>query len=180
MTHSTQAARLFVITASEADVAVVFRRGPADWFHLLRWDLSTDKLESGAWFRGSMYPDRCDLSPDGTLLLYFVLQGSKSQTSYTHAWSAVSRVPWMAALGLWPQGTTYGGGGRFVSNRHIVLRTGNVSAHKDHPGIGLKVDPGNPPPQTSSGEVEGCGMVRPRSPRSSDFHERWEIISQED
>src|SRR5580693_9075778 len=97
-------ARLFVITASEADVAVIFRRGPSDWFHLLKWDMSTDVLEPGAWFKGTMYPDRSDLSPDGTLLLYFALQGSRLQTSYTHAWTAVSRTPWIEALGLWPQG----------------------------------------------------------------------------
>jgi hypothetical protein len=149
-------ARIFVITASESDVAVIFRRGPSDWFHLLKWDMSTDVFEAGAWFKGTMYPERSDLSPDGTLLLYFALQGSRLQTSYTHAWTAVSRAPWIEALGLWPQGMTYGGGGRFVSNRHVVLRANNASPHEGHPGIGLEVELGNPPAHASSGEIDGA------------------------
>jgi hypothetical protein len=118
--------------------------------------MAKDTFEPGAWFRGSMYPEKCDLSPDGSLLLYFVLQGNKSQTSYSHAWTAVSRAPWMTALGLWPQGTTYGGGGRFVANRHIVIRAGDAAPHADHPGKGLRVDLGNPETHASSNEVEGA------------------------
>jgi hypothetical protein len=48
-------------------------------------------------------------SPDGELLLYFALQGSRWQTSYRGSWTAVSRVPWLHALALWPQGDTWGG-----------------------------------------------------------------------
>ena len=148
--------RIFVITARDADAAVIFRRGPSDWFHILKWDMANDTFEAGAWFKGSMYPEKCDLSPDGTLLLYFVLQGSKLQTSYTHAWTAVSLVPWMEALGLWPQGTTYGGGGRFLSNRRVVIRSNNAVPHEDHPGKGLTVGLEAAEQHTSSHEVEGA------------------------
>jgi hypothetical protein len=149
--------RIFVITARDADVAVIFRRGPSDWFHLLKWDMANDTFQSGAWFKGSMYPEKCDLSPDGTLLLYFVLQGSKFNSSYTHAWTAVSRVPWMEALGLWPQGTTYGGGGRFRSNRHFAIRSNDTIPHENHCGKGLTVELGWSAEQhTSSDEVEGA------------------------
>jgi hypothetical protein len=148
--------RIFVITARDADAAIVFRRGPSDWFHLLKWDMSNDTFQSGAWFKGSMYPEKCDLSPDGSLLLCFVLQGSQFDTSYTHAWTAVSRAPWMYALGLWPQGMTYGGGGRFLSNRHIIIRHDNVFAHEGHPGKGLKVGVGTPELHSSSHEVDGA------------------------
>jgi hypothetical protein len=156
MSRSPPPPRVFIITALEAETAIVFRRGPSNWFHLLKWDMSKDRFESGAWFRGSMYPEKCDLSPDGELLLYFVLQGNKSRTSYSHAWTAVSRVPWLTALGLWPQGTTYGGGGRFVGNRNIVIRAGNAAPHPDHPGKGLSVELGNPPVHTSTDEVQGA------------------------
>jgi hypothetical protein len=145
--------RVFVIPAAEAEAAIVFRRGPSNWFHLLKWDMSKDKFESGAWFRGSMYPEKCDISPDGSLLLYFVLKGNKLQTSYSHAWTAVSRAPWLTALGLWPQGTTYGGGGRFVGNRDIVIRAGDTTPHADHPGKGLRVALGNPALHRSTDEV---------------------------
>jgi hypothetical protein len=59
-------------------------------------------------------------------------------------------------LGLWPQGTTYGGGGRFVDDRHIVLRAMSGPAHPDHPGTRLHVDFGNAPLHASTNEVEGC------------------------
>jgi len=146
--------RIFVITARDVDAAIIFRRGPSDWFHILKWDMTSDTLQPGAWFKGSLYPEKCDLSPDGELLLYFVLQGSKFQTSYSGAWTAVSRAPWMHALGLWPQGATYGGGGRFVSNRHVVIRSGNVIPHEDHPATGLRVEAGNPALNLSTSEVE--------------------------
>ena len=148
--------RIFIISARDVDAAIIFRRGPSDWFHLLKWDMTRDTLEPGAWFKGSLYPEKCDLSPDGELLLYFVLQGSKLRTSYSHAWTAVSRAPWMHALGLWPQGTTYGGGGRFLSNRQLVIRSGNVIPHDDHPAKGLRVGAGNPAPNMSTGEVDGA------------------------
>jgi len=148
--------RIFIIPATEADVAVVIRRGPSDWFHLLKWNMADDTFESGAWFRGSMYPESCDISADGVFFLHFVLQGNKFSTSYSGAWTAVSIVPWLTALGLWPQGTTYGGGGRFVGNRHIIIRSGNTSPHDGHPGNGFRVESGNPPTHSSTNEVAGA------------------------
>jgi hypothetical protein len=156
MSSETPSPRIFVIPATRCHTAVVFRRGPSDWYHLLRWDTAHDTFESGAWFRGRIYPNKCDLSPDGTLLLYFVHKGSLVGTSYSYAWSAVSRSPWLTALGLWPQGTTYGGGGRFVDDRSIVLRAAPASAHPDHPGRGLHVEFGNAPEHTSTSEIEDC------------------------
>ena len=108
------APRLFVIFAKEAHEAVIFARGPSSWFHVIRWDTKNDRFYPGAWIKGRIYPERCDLSPDGELLLYFIHQGRKLGTSYTDAWTAISRSPWVDVIGLWPQGTTYGGGGRFI------------------------------------------------------------------
>jgi hypothetical protein len=146
---------LFVITAAAADVAVVFRRGPTDWFLLLEWDLASDQVTPGAWFRGRLYPEKCDLSPDGKLLLYFAHQGNKSGSKYTHAWTAVSRSPWLTALTLWPAGTTYGGGGRFVGRRSLVLRQcREPKTHPKHPANGLITECGNPPLKRSEDLVE--------------------------
>ena len=156
MSRQSPPPRIFIIPAADADAAIVIRRGPSNWFHLLKWDMAKDSFEPGAWFRGSMYPEKCDLSPDGSLFLYFVLQGNKFTTSYSGAWTAVSRAPWLTALGLWPQGTTYGGGGRFVANRHLVIRAGDATPHPDHPGTGLRVELGNPQAHASSREVEGA------------------------
>ena len=52
------ACRLRVIIAAKAKVGVVFRRGPSRWWHILRWDLKTYRLESGAWVKGIVYPRR--------------------------------------------------------------------------------------------------------------------------
>lgn len=107
--------------------------------------MSHDSFEEGAWIRGRIYEEKCDLSPDGKLFVYFVLQGNRSGTSYTHAWTAVSRPPWLTALTLWPQGSTYGGGGRFTADRDLVIRTGSLDKpHPDHPVCKIRVSSGNP------------------------------------
>lgn len=147
--------RLFVIFAKTAHEAVIFRRGPAAWYHVIRWNTQDDTFHRGAWFKGRIYPEKCDLSPDGELLLYFVHQGRRARTSYTDAWTAISRSPWLTAIGLWTHGTTYGGGGRFTDDRSIVIR-GCANAHPDHPGAGIAVAIGNAPCHASSGEVEGA------------------------
>lgn len=156
MPHKNISPRIFIIVATAADEAAIFLRGPSDWYHLMHWDMTHEKFESGAWFRGRIYPEKCDLSPDGKLLLYFVHQGRKYGTSYTDAWTGLSRSPWLTALGVWPQGTTYGGGGRFLSNREVILRAGHVEPHPNHPAIGLRVQYGDAPEHISTGEVDGA------------------------
>ena len=63
--------RLHVLPAAGAPDAVVLRRGPSDWWHVLRWRLDTREVQPGAWFSGRLYSRRCDVSPDGRLLGYF-------------------------------------------------------------------------------------------------------------
>jgi hypothetical protein len=134
--------RLFVILARDAPVGLVLRRGPASWYHLVRWHTADDRFESGAWFHGRLYEERCDLSPDGELFLYFAMQGSRFRTSYKGTWTAVSRAPWLHALVLWPHGDTWGGGGRFIAPRKVALRTGMpLTTHPDHPLVGLEAVP---------------------------------------
>jgi hypothetical protein len=131
--------RLFVVLAREAPVGVILRRGPAPWYHIILWHTDTDRFEHGAWFRGRIYEERCDLSPDGQVFLYFALQGSRFRTTYRGTWTAVSRPPWLHALVLWPHGDTWGGGGRFVGQRKVALRTGlPLATHPDHPLVGLE------------------------------------------
>jgi len=144
------ACQLYVLPAREAPVAVILRRGPSRWYHVIRWHTDTDQFEHGAWFKGRIYEESCDLSPDGELLLYFALQGwGPWGTSYEGSWTAVSRVPWLHALGLWPQGDTWSGGGCFAGNRSIVLwsRRPDLQAHPDHPGLGLQIVDAPTPPR---------------------------------
>lgn len=152
--------RIFVIFAKEAHEAVIFRRGPSMWCQVIRWDTQHDAFYPGAWIKGRIYPEKSDLSPNGELLLCFIHQGGRCGTAYTSAWTAISRSPWLHALGLWPQGTTYGGGGRFIDNRSAELRYFPRPAHPDHPGIGFNVSFSTVysplPYHKSTEEVEGA------------------------
>jgi len=148
--------RLSVIFAAEAHEAVVFARGPSKWFHVIRWNTRHDKFEPGAWIRGRIYPERSDLSPDGRLLLYFVLQGRPPGSTYTSTWTGISRTPWLTALALWPEGSTWGGGGHFAGPRHVVLTTcGSGAAHPDHLPTGLQVSFGSKVAATPLPVLEG-------------------------
>lgn len=141
--------------ASVAPVAVVVRRGPSSWAHLTLWDTRNDVFTPGAWLAGRIFAEKCDLSPDGALFVYAAYQGRRLMTGYTDSWTAISRPPWLHALSLWPMGTTYGGGGRFVENRKLVLR-GAGATHPAHPLQGIEVVPGEAEYQRSSEEVEGA------------------------
>jgi hypothetical protein len=110
-------ARIYAIVAREADVAVVFRRGPSRQVRLLRWNLRTDEIEAGQWFKGRIYERSCDLSPNGEKLVHF----AASMKPPLLSWTAVSRPPYLTALVLWPKGDCWNGGGWFLNNRDLVL-----------------------------------------------------------
>jgi hypothetical protein len=129
-------ARLFPILARKAHHAVIFRRGPSRWVQLIKWNTDTDVFESGQWFHGRIYERRCDLSPDGSLLIYFaqkISTRSLKDKEYTSAWTAVSKPPYLTALALWPQRDCFSGGGLFQSDKALVLyHIGEVTAHPNH------------------------------------------------
>ena len=145
MSRNAPPPRLFVIVASAANEAVIFQKGPAEWCHIVRWNTADDSFHRGAWIKARIYAERCDLSPNGKLLLYFALQGGRYRTDYRGSYTAVSRTPWLKALVLWPEGDTWGGGGRFTSDDHVVLRAG-----------GLKPDP-VPAPELVGGPLQRYG-----------------------
>ena len=115
---------------------MIFRRGPSKWVQLIRWNTDTDAFEGGQWFHGRIYERRCDLSPDGSLLVYFAQKlsaRSVKEQEYTYAWTAVSKPPFLTALALWPKGDCWNGGGLFQSNKALVLyRAEKVKAHPKH------------------------------------------------
>lgn len=63
--------RISLVFAREAAVAVVLRRGPSKLVKVLKWSTGDDEIEDGQWLRGGIYEERCDLSPDGKLFVYF-------------------------------------------------------------------------------------------------------------
>lgn len=62
--------RLAILFAARAPVAVIFRRGRGHWFH------------------GRIYTRRCDLSPDGELLVYFASKFNRRTVDDRKVWIA--------------------------------------------------------------------------------------------
>ena len=113
----TRDVRIYALLAKAAPRAVIFRRGPSKQVLLLGWNTATDEITEGQWFKGRIYERRCDLSPDGELLLYF----AASYRAPYFSWSAISKPPFLTALALWPKGDAWGGGGLFKAGDRIAL-----------------------------------------------------------
>jgi len=113
---------------------------------IIQWDTSTDTFTPGQWFHGRIYERRCDLSPDGNLLVYFAMNLSTRNlhSDYSYAWTAVSRPPFLTALALWPKGSCWGGGGLFESDCQLWLNHegGMTAPHPNHMPQGLTVTHG--------------------------------------
>jgi hypothetical protein len=114
----TRAPRVFGIPALRAPVVAVLRRGPSDWAHVGRWDVERGVYEPGAWLHGALYPQRCDLSPDGRWLCYFALKGS-ARWEAGGTYIAISRLPWLTALAAWGTCGTWTRGLHFVEDRRV-------------------------------------------------------------
>ncbi len=104
--------RIFCIPATSAPVVAVLRRGPTSWYHVGRWQPEAGSYEAGAWLRGRLFPQKCDLSPDGRWLAYSAMKPN-ARWPAGDIYEAVSRLPWLHALAAWEAGTTYTRGIRF-------------------------------------------------------------------
>jgi hypothetical protein len=137
------AARLFLILARKAPVAVIFRRGPSKWVQLIKWNTDTDIFEPGQWFHGRIYERRADLSPDGSFLIYFAQKiNRRTMQESKYAWTAISRPPYLTALALWLQPDCWNGGGLFRSQKFLQLNHFVAEPHPDHKPPGwLRVTP---------------------------------------
>jgi len=110
--------RLYGIPASDAPVVGVIRRGPGRWCQVGRWHVARGTYEPGAWLRGRLYPQRCDVSPDGRWLAYFTLHPAADwELGWTYV--AISRLPWLYALAAWGTGGTWTRGAHFVADRSV-------------------------------------------------------------
>jgi hypothetical protein len=109
--------RLWVLLARKTPIAAIFRRGPTRQVQLIKWNLNDDSFEEGQWFKGRVYERRCDLSPSGTLLIYFAATYKEPLRS----WTAVTKLPWFTSVALWPKGDGWNGGGYFKGPYEIHL-----------------------------------------------------------
>jgi hypothetical protein len=113
----TPSTRIFGISASAAPRVVLMRRGPTKHVLCVLWNTATHEFFAGQWFKGRIYEERCGLSPDGDKLVYL----AANQKPPLYAWTAVSRVPYLTAIALWPNYGTCGGGGIWETNRRLML-----------------------------------------------------------
>lgn len=115
--------RLHLYFATENDRAVILRQGPSKHYRMILWHRDTDTFEDGQWIKQRVYTDWCDLSPDGRHFIYFTLNGDWSGES-EGAYTVLSRPPYWTALSLFPEGSTWGGGGCFLDSNHYYATGG--------------------------------------------------------
>jgi len=123
--------RIDGMIAREANVAVIFRRGPSDFTQMLVWDLKTDEVTPGQWLKGRVYTRRCDVSPDGRYAVIAASNYSAShkakrskdeEDSWMHSgWTAICRPPYYTALACWLTGGAWNGGGIWHGKRSVGL-----------------------------------------------------------
>jgi hypothetical protein len=70
----TPPCRLSLVFARDAPIVVVLRRGPSRVVEVVKWQTDTDQFEHGQWFHGRIYAERCGLSPNGSLFVYFAMK----------------------------------------------------------------------------------------------------------
>ncbi len=108
--------------SSVSKTAAILRRGPTKWVRLLAWNIASDTISPGSWFHGRIYDDGCSVSPDGNLFAYFATKyGGHKTREVDYAWTAISKLPWLTALALWPQSETWGGRAKFVDNQTLII-----------------------------------------------------------
>ncbi|WP_278472480.1 hypothetical protein [Gimesia maris] len=110
--------RVHILLARDSPHAVVIRRGPAKKTCILGWDRRRHTFTVGQWLKGRIYERRCDISPDGSHWIYFAMNG-KWDSETGGCWTAIARTPYLKALDLAGQSSTYYGGGLFIDNRTI-------------------------------------------------------------
>ncbi len=151
------APRIHVLLAKEAPYGVVIRRGPSKQVCTIGWNREEDTFQIGQWLKGRIYERRSDLSPDGKLMIYFAMNGAWTSES-KGSWSAISRAPYLKAVGFWPQGNCWFGGGLFVDNDTYWLNGRYVPEPLTKPP--LKLSAGLSNFQDYGGECPGVYYLR--------------------
>jgi hypothetical protein len=115
--------RLHILLAQDTPYGVVIRRGPSKRVCTVGWNRESDSFTIGQWLKGRIYERRSDLSPDGRHLIYFAMNGHW-ESEVKGSWTALSRAPYLKALGLWAKGDGWHGGGLFVDRKTYWLNDG--------------------------------------------------------
>jgi hypothetical protein len=116
LTTGPSAPRIFAIAARDAGTFAVIRRGPSAWCQLARWDPDRGDLTLGSWIHATIYPQRCDLSPDGRWFVALILKAG-ARWSVGGTYLSISRLPWLTSLAAWQTCGTWTRGLHFVADR---------------------------------------------------------------
>jgi len=107
--------RIHLIAARKAPTIAILQRKRSKLFHVIVIDTEALRITEGSWFRGKLYPMRCDVSFDGKFMVYLAM-GASGKT-----WNGICQLPWLTTLIDAENTGTWFGGGYFASGR--VLRT---------------------------------------------------------
>ena len=123
MANTEFPARIHPILSRDHKSAIIFRRGPSKYVCTVSWNRKTDEFKVGQWLHGRIYERRSDITPDGKYIIYFAMNG-KWESESKGSWTAISRAPWLKAIGFFPKGDCWNGGGLFLDNNKYWLNDG--------------------------------------------------------
>jgi hypothetical protein len=150
--------RLHVLLARDAPIGLVIRRGPSKQYATIAWNLTDDTFQLGQWMKGRIYERRSDISPDGKYFIYFAMNG-KWSTESQGSWTAISRVPYLKAIGFFPKGDCWHGGGLWTARNRYWINEGY--GHQIlRPAYGCSRDKKFDPDQYFGGECPGVYYLR--------------------
>jgi hypothetical protein len=126
--------------ARDAPVGVVLYRKSHLTTYVLKLTVR-DTLKKGSRFYGRLFPERCDLSPDGKLFVYFAMRGKLTDgNADPTTWTAVCEPPWLKALVFCPNGSTWCGGGVFQRDHRLVVFDNQQTRRTEIGGYHLVTD----------------------------------------
>jgi len=150
VTSKRHPARLHVLLARDAPLALVIRRGPAKRVSTFAWYRDKGNVALGQWMNGRIYERRCDLAPDGKHWIYFAMNGHW-QGEAGGSWTAIARAPWLKATTLLAKGDCWQGGGLFLDERRVWVN--GLGCHTPLRDNGeVKLDPDYVPSAWYGGE----------------------------
>lgn len=123
---------------------MILARGPAKVTTALAWSLRSDTVEVGAPIHARIYERKCDLSPNGAFLLYAAFGKGPDLPFHGSGYTVICEPPSLTALTFLDMGTTYGGGGLFLSDSEVyVPLAGCAPCHREDRRFRMS---GGPPP----------------------------------
>lgn len=148
--------------------------------HVGRWDVAAPSYEPGAWLRGTIYPQRCDVSPDGRWFAYFAFKAS-ARWELGSTYIAISELPWLTPIVAWATYGTWTRGIHFVEDPSVwdvsAPDQGDARAIRDR--FGLRMSPAHAFAVERRRSWVETAETPPRSPQDAWDEQRGDRIEME-